>query len=138
MGTLLEHSRANEGEAVVSEAMVDKLVSLARLHTDKQLQADGLGIHLEEDINLELPFHVPEVGYYGDGLVGVPTGLQEYLESAVSAGGLRVWCLFVCEGVCLQGCVVQEWGVGSPLLITFVLNILRCDWCAIALTVAIC
>ena len=71
---------------MVGGAIVDKLVALAMQHTDKQLQADDVPIHLEEDINLELPFHVPEERYYCDGLVGVPPGLQEYLESAVSRG----------------------------------------------------
>ena len=89
---------------MVSTAVVDKLVALATLHTDKQLQTEGLSLNLEEDINLELPFHVPEDGYYCDGLVGVPPGLQEYLESAVNAGGFeRVLmcgrrCVLVCSG----------------------------------------
>ena len=89
---------------MVSTAVVDKLVALATLHTDKQLQTEGLSLNLEEDINLELPFHVPEDGYYCDGLVGVPSGLQEYLESAVNAGGFeRVLmcgrrCVLVCSG----------------------------------------
>ena len=117
MNTLLMHVQANEGEAVVSEAVVKKLVALATLHTDKQLQAEGRSIHLEEDISLELPFHVPEDRYYCDGLVGVPSGLQEYLEPSVSAGEWACvggWC-----GFCVGGCGLWRGGwcdglVGVP------------------------
>ena len=55
-------------------------------NVDQQLQAEGMEVNLQEDPNLDLPFLIPEQGYSCDVMKGVPVGLEEYLEPAITAG----------------------------------------------------
>lgn len=58
--------------------------------------ADGQEVYLQEDPNLELPFLIPEHGYSCDTMRGVPVGLEEYLEVAITSGGLITVLHYAC------------------------------------------
>lgn len=85
VSTLLELCLATDGEAVVTRAVVDNLIHLARSR-DEILQGDGLEVRVEEDNHPELLFHIPGEGYSGEVMSGVPSGLQEFLQPMISAG----------------------------------------------------
>ena len=70
----------------MNQSLAAELILLAQAHVDSALQHDGLEVNLEEDPNLELPFLIPQQGYSCDGIRGLPSGLQDYLEPTISAG----------------------------------------------------
>ena len=63
-------------------------MAVAESTSDELSQNDGYEIKLEEDIQLQLPFLLPEEGYSSDIIRGVPPGLQEFLEPLCSTGRL--------------------------------------------------
>lgn len=65
--------------------------------------ADGQEVYLQEDPNLELPFLIPEHGYSCDTMRGVPVGLEEYLEVAITSGGLIIVLHYACTCIILIG-----------------------------------
>ena len=68
--------------------LIDSIVAVAESTSDELSQNDGYEIKLEEDIQLQLPFLLPEEGYSSDIIRGVPPGLQEFLEPLCSTGRL--------------------------------------------------
>ena len=77
---------ATDGEATVNRAIMDELIHLAH-GRDEILRGEGLEVRVEEDINPELLFHIPGERYSGEVVTGVPSGLQEFLQPMISAGG---------------------------------------------------
>ena len=65
--------------------------------------ADGQEVYLQEDPNLELPFLIPEHGYSCDTMRGVPVGLEEYLEVAITSGELITVLHYACTCIILIG-----------------------------------
>lgn len=65
--------------------------------------ADGQEVYLQEDPNLELPFLIPEHGYSCDTMRGVPVGLEEYLEVAITSGGFIIVLHYACTCIILIG-----------------------------------
>ena len=65
--------------------------NVAYNNVDQQLISEGQEIGLQEDPNLELPFLIPEHGYSCDTMRGVPVGLEEYLDAAISAGSVNIY-----------------------------------------------
>lgn len=57
---------------------------------DELARSDGREIKLEEDVELQLPFLLPEDGYSCDVVRGVPQGLTEFLQPLQSAGLCRM------------------------------------------------
>ena len=57
---------------------------------DELARSDGREVKLEEDVELQLPFLLPEDGYSCDVVRGVPQGLTEFLQPLQSAGLCRM------------------------------------------------
>lgn len=66
--------------------MIDTIVEVAERTADELTHSDGRDVKLEEDVQLQLPFLLPEEGYSSDIIRGVPPGLQEFLEPLCDTG----------------------------------------------------
>ncbi|KTG35382.1 hypothetical protein cypCar_00024085 [Cyprinus carpio] len=62
-----------------SAALIERVAALAETTTDV-LRGEGGEIRLEEELDLHLPFLLPEDGYSSDSMRGIPKGFQEFLE----------------------------------------------------------
>lgn len=80
------------------------LFYVAYNNVDQQLISEGQEVGLHEDPNLELPFLIPEHGYSCDTMRGVPVGLEEYLDAAISAGSIHIQVIKVHRLVYLDLC----------------------------------
>ena len=67
------------------------MFNIAYNNVDQQLISEGQEVGLQEDPNLELPFLIPEHGYSCDTMRGVPVGLEEYLDAAISTGLVNIY-----------------------------------------------
>jgi len=66
--------------------LVETIVAVAETTADELTISDGREVKLEEDVQLQLPFLLPEEGYSSDIIRGVPPGLQEFLEPLCESG----------------------------------------------------
>ena len=83
---MLHLCTTTDGETAVNKVLEDKLIRLAEGHRDEALRREGKEAELEEDPHQELLFQIPVEGYSGDSVVGVPSGLREFLQPMISAG----------------------------------------------------
>ncbi|XP_059375835.1 afadin isoform X2 [Carassius carassius] len=68
-----------------SAALIERVAALAENTTDV-LRGEGGEIRLEEELDLHLPFLLPEDGYSSDSMRGIPKGFQEFLEPICRKG----------------------------------------------------
>ncbi|XP_016089321.1 afadin [Sinocyclocheilus grahami] len=68
-----------------SAALIEHVAALAETTTDV-LRREGGEIRLEEELDLHLPFLLPEDGYSSDSMHGIPKGFQEFLEPVCRKG----------------------------------------------------
>ncbi|XP_067310801.1 afadin [Pseudorasbora parva] len=66
-------------------ALIEHVAALAETTTDV-LRGEGGEIQLEEELELHLPFLMPEDGYSCDSMRGIPMGFQEFLEPICRKG----------------------------------------------------
>ncbi|XP_051723792.1 afadin-like [Ctenopharyngodon idella] len=66
-------------------ALIERVAGLAETSTDI-LRGEGGEIRLEEELELHLPFLLPEDGYSCDSMRGIPKGFQEFLEPICRKG----------------------------------------------------
>jgi len=71
---------------LIPQELIDSIVAVAESTSDELSQDDGYDIKLEEDIQLQLPFLLPEEGYSSDIIRGIPPGLQEFLDPLSDTG----------------------------------------------------
>ncbi|KAL2098852.1 hypothetical protein ACEWY4_005332 [Coilia grayii] len=69
--------------------MIDSLVAMAESTTDDLLKREGWEIQLEVDVDLHLPFLLPEDGYSCDSMQGIPHGFRDFLEPICHKGMIR-------------------------------------------------
>ncbi|XP_048046375.1 afadin [Megalobrama amblycephala] len=67
------------------DALIERVAGLAETSTDI-LRGEGGEIRLEEELELHLPFLLPEDGYSCDSMRGIPKGFQEFLEPICRKG----------------------------------------------------
>uniref|UniRef100_A0A183UYX5 Afadin n=1 Tax=Toxocara canis TaxID=6265 RepID=A0A183UYX5_TOXCA len=60
---LLEHVILDVGEEPVNKELIESVVRLAETQADRMAMEDGVGVQLEENFFLQLPFLLPEDGY---------------------------------------------------------------------------
>ena len=68
---------------------------MAESTADELTISDGREVKLEEDVQLQLPFLLPEEGYSSDIIRGVPPGLQEFLEPLCGTG--KIFCVIISQ-----------------------------------------
>ena len=66
--------------------LIDSVAAVAEHTADELARSDGREVRLDEDVELQLPFLLPEDGYSCDIIRGVPGGLQEFLELLIDTG----------------------------------------------------
>ena len=84
--TLLHHCSLADTEQTINPAFAEQLILFAESHVDDAYRHEDEEPGLEEDPNVELPFSLPQRGYYTDSLKGIPSGLHDYLEPVISSG----------------------------------------------------
>eukprot|EP00111_Clytia_hemisphaerica_P006331 TCONS_00018348-protein len=83
---LLQNYQQESGESRIPQDLVETIVAVAESTADELTISDGREVKLEEDVQLQLPFLLPEEGYSSDIIRGVPPGLQEFLEPLCDTG----------------------------------------------------
>lgn len=87
---LLEKYQPAPDEPRIPQDLVDNVVAVAESTADGLAREDGREVRLEEEIDLQLPFLLPEDGYSCDIVRGVPSGLAEFLNPLQHAGLCRM------------------------------------------------
>ncbi|KAK7142793.1 hypothetical protein R3I94_012215 [Phoxinus phoxinus] len=78
-------------------ALTERVAALAETTTDV-LRREGGDIRLEEELELHLPFLLPEDGYSCDSMRGIPKGFQEFLEPICRKGLCKLVSHSICVG----------------------------------------
>ncbi|XP_056332380.1 afadin [Danio aesculapii] len=82
---LMSKYHYSPNQAHFTPALIECVVALAKSTADV-LKAEGGEIRLEEELDLHLPFLLPEDGYSCDFMRGIPKGFQEFLEPICRKG----------------------------------------------------
>jgi len=78
-------------ELPLSADLCNNLVSVAQNTADQVLMQEGRSLQLEEEVDLQLPFLLPEDGHSCDIIKGLPSGLLDFLETLQNAGLCWLW-----------------------------------------------
>ena len=62
------------------------MVAQAKVSADELLHCEGRDLELEESLDLQLPFLLPDGGYSCDTVQGIPHGFREFLEPICRKG----------------------------------------------------
>ncbi|XP_072546446.1 afadin [Salminus brasiliensis] len=70
----------------IPHGLIESVVAMAESVENDVLKKEGRGIRIEEDLQLHLPFLLPEEGYSCEILQGIPQGFQEFLDPICRKG----------------------------------------------------
>ncbi|XP_061700364.1 afadin [Syngnathoides biaculeatus] len=73
-------------EPPIPADLIDAAVAGAEASADNLIRQEGRDIQLEEDLDLRLPFLLPDGGYSCDNVKGIPPGFREFLEPVCQRG----------------------------------------------------
>lgn len=62
------------------------MVAAAEASADQLIQREGRRVQLEESLDLDLPFLLPDGGFTCDTVRGIPSGFLEFLEPVCQKG----------------------------------------------------
>ncbi len=88
---LLKNYMAAQGEQPLSYQLVNNLISIAQNTADDLLKSEGRMLQVKEEMDLQLPFLLPEDGHSCDMIKGMPIGLLDYLDGLQSMGLCCLW-----------------------------------------------
>ncbi|CDO41094.1 PDZ domain-containing protein [Caenorhabditis elegans] len=77
---ILSGFEPDDGEIPCDDDVVDRICRLAEKQADKLTLEDGQRVTLEESDELNLPFLIPQDGYFVEQFRTVPDGLWQYLQ----------------------------------------------------------
>ena len=83
---LLKNYMPAQGEPQISFQLANNLISIAQKTADELLKSEGRLIQVDEEVDLKLPFMLPEDGHSCDVIKGLPNGLIDYIENLQSLG----------------------------------------------------
>ncbi|XP_077396114.1 afadin isoform X2 [Festucalex cinctus] len=66
--------------------LINAVVTAAEVSADNLVQQEGRDVQLEENLDLHLPFLLPDGGYSCDNVRGIPPGFREFLEPICKRG----------------------------------------------------
>ncbi|KAM9787787.1 afadin isoform 2-T2 [Syngnathus typhle] len=66
--------------------LIDGVVTAAEASADNLIRQEGRDVQLEENLDLPLPFLLPDGGYSCDKVRGIPPGFREFLEPICQRG----------------------------------------------------
>ncbi|XP_029982516.1 afadin [Sphaeramia orbicularis] len=84
--TLLTNYLYAANEPHIPPDLMDAVVTVAAASADHLIGSEGRDIHLEESLDLHLPFLLPDGGYSCDTVRGIPPGFREFLEPLCRKG----------------------------------------------------
>ena len=84
MKCLLKNYMQAPNELPISTQLCNNLVSIAQNTADEVLKQEGRALQLEEEVDLQLPFLLPEDGHSCDIIKGLPSGLLDVAEHSRS------------------------------------------------------
>ncbi|KAK5858006.1 hypothetical protein PBY51_011207 [Eleginops maclovinus] len=84
--TLLSGYLYANNEPHIPPEVVEAVVLLSRSSADQLILSEGREVVLQESLDLQLPFLLPEGGYSCSSITGTPAGLREFLEPISSKG----------------------------------------------------
>ncbi|RVE57630.1 hypothetical protein OJAV_G00218110 [Oryzias javanicus] len=73
-------------EPRIPPGLIDAVAGAAETSADNLIRSEGRDIQMEESLDLQLPFLLPEEGYSCHAVSGVPQGLADFLESIYQKG----------------------------------------------------
>ena len=83
---LLKNYMPAQGEPSISYQLANNLISIAQNTADELLKSESRIVQVEEEVDLKLPFLLPEDGHSCDVIKGLPNGLLDYLENLQNLG----------------------------------------------------
>jgi len=83
---LLQNYIAARDESPLTSELVERVVSIAQNTADVLARKEGSKVKLLEDVDLQLPFLLPEDGYSCDYMNGLPAELRSFIESLERTG----------------------------------------------------
>uniref|UniRef100_A0A5S6QFF6 Afadin n=1 Tax=Trichuris muris TaxID=70415 RepID=A0A5S6QFF6_TRIMR len=86
VGHLLDCYSAESAEQPMDRQFVELLVQIAERQVDQVLRNDFQPLQLEEEIDLLLPFLIPDDGYSSEMMRGIPAGLQDFADGLFQQG----------------------------------------------------
>ena len=87
---LLELYQPERDEPAISRELIEKAVSVAESTADEIARSEGQNVILEEELELHLPFLLPDDGYSSEKARGVPPGLKEFLDPLITPGKISI------------------------------------------------
>lgn len=87
---LLQHYCPAADEPSIPQELIDNIALISENTSDELARQDGRSIQLQEDLELQLPFLLPEDGYSCDIVRGIPNGLSEFIAPLQHAGMVRM------------------------------------------------
>lgn len=88
---LLKNYLLGAQEAPLSAQLCNNLISIAQNTADDVLRQEGRLVQVEEEVDLQLPFLLPEDGHSSEFIKGLPAGLLDFLESLQNTGHCWLW-----------------------------------------------
>ncbi|XP_062325008.1 afadin [Osmerus eperlanus] len=73
-------------EPLIPPGLIDSVVAQAKVSADELLHCEGRDLELEESLDLQLPFLLPDGGYSCETIQGIPHGFREFLEPICRKG----------------------------------------------------
>jgi len=90
---------AGHDELLISPELIERVVTIAQNTVDALARKEGAQVALFEDIDLHLPFLMPEDGYSCDFVKGLSEEMIAFLEPFQRAGNVDLLLtLYHCEG----------------------------------------
>lgn len=78
-------------EPALSAQLCNNLISIAQNTADDVIRQEGRVVQVEEEVDLQLPFLLPEDGHSCEFIKGLPAGLLDFLESLQNTGHCWLW-----------------------------------------------
>jgi afadin len=88
---LLKNYLQAPNEPPLSVPLCNNLISIAQNTADEVLKQEGRNLQLEEEVDLQLPFLLPEDGHSCEFIKGLPAGLLDFLENLQNSGHCWLW-----------------------------------------------
>jgi len=78
-------------EPPLSAQLCNNLISIAQNTADEVVKQEGRNLQLHEEVDLQLPFLLPEDGHSCDIIKGLPACLLDFLEILQNSGHCWLW-----------------------------------------------
>jgi hypothetical protein len=88
---LLKNYLLGPNEPPLNIQLCNNLISIAQNTADEVIKQEGRLVQLEEELDLQLPFLLPEDGHSCEIIKGLPSGLLDFLEGLQNSGLCWLW-----------------------------------------------